>query len=132
MHAIPSEPEAFSAGTTTQPLDLAADMRRAWALANWMDAQFEVAGIKFGYDAIIGLVPGIGDTISMLAALYPVYVARKHKLGRVVMGRMLVNVGVDWLAGAVPLLGDVLDVGFKANLKNVQLLEQAAKRRTSR
>lgn len=96
-----------------------------------MDSQFEVGGIKFGLDAVVGLIPLVGDTLTALASLYPLYIARKHKLGQVLIARMAVNVGVDWLAGSVPLLGDLLDVGFKANTKNFRLLEEAIKKRRS-
>ena len=134
MHAIPADPTTSQADQPgPRPASaLDADLRRAQWLATLMDAQFEVVGIKFGLDAIVGLVPGVGDTVAMLVALYPIHVARKHGLGRAVVARMAVNVGVDWLAGAVPLLGDLLDVGFKANLANVRLLEEAVARRRGR
>jgi len=110
-------------------LDLEADLRRARVLAKLMDGQFEVAGVKFGLDAIIGLVPAVGDTITAAIALYPLYLARKHDLGKVVLTRMAINVGADWLTGLVPVIGDVADVAFKANLKNLALLEKAAEAR---
>src|SRR5687767_14820918 len=86
-------------------LDLEADLVRARMIANLMDAQFEIGNLKFGLDAIIGLVPAVGDTISALIGLYPLHVARKHKLGRVVQTRMAANLLADWLVGLVPLAG---------------------------
>ncbi|HEX8322572.1 MAG TPA: DUF4112 domain-containing protein [Tepidisphaeraceae bacterium] len=106
--------------------DLGADLARAEAVAKWMDGQFKVAGVPFGFDALIGLVPVAGDAVSFCIGLYPVYIARKHKLGNIVIARMLANLGLDFLAGSVPLAGDVLDVFVKANLKNVALLKKAA------
>ena len=111
---------------------LAADLARARWLANLLDAQFNFMGIEFGLDAIVGLVPVVGDCATALAALYPVHVAKKHNLGRTVQARMAFNVLVDFAAGAVPLVGDLVDVAYKANLKNLKLLERAAEKRTRR
>jgi len=108
--------------------DLEADLARAKRLATLLDAQFSIAGFKFGLDAIIGLVPGVGDTVALLAGLYPIHVARKHKLGRDVEHRMIVNLAIDYFGGVIPLVGDLFDATFKANLKNVALLEKAARK----
>lgn len=108
--------------------DLAADLKRAEAVAKWMDGQFKVGGIPLGFDALIGLVPVAGDAVSFAIGLYPIYIARKHRLGNLVIARMLGNLGLDFLAGSVPLAGDVLDVFVRANLKNVELLKKAAGR----
>lgn len=109
--------------------DLEADVERVRKLAQLMDAQFEIAGIKLGWDAIIGLVPVVGDLASAAIAAYPIHIARKHKLGRLLQTRMAANVLLDWAIGAVPVIGDVFDVAFKANLKNLALLEKAAEKR---
>ena len=109
--------------------DLEADLARARQLAHLMDAQFSFMGIPFGLDAIIGLVPVVGDAVTALVSLYPIWVARRHDLGKVVKGRMVLNVLVDGLAGLVPFVGDAVDVGFKANLKNLKLLERAVERK---
>lgn len=117
--------ESGEAGTPNLETDLA----RARQLAHLMDAQFSFMGVPFGLDAIVGLVPVVGDAVTALVSLYPIWVARRHDLGRVVQGRMVLNVLVDGLAGLVPLVGDVVDVGFKANLKNLRLLESAAEKK---
>ena len=111
------------------PLDLGADLARARRLAYLMDAQFSVAGVQFGLDALVGLIPGVGDTITALIALYPIWIAKRHDLGKNVQVRMGVNVLIDWLPGLIPVIGDLIDVGYKANLKNLKLLEKAAERR---
>jgi hypothetical protein len=110
-------------------LDLAADLERARVVAQMLDSKFELAGIRFGLDAVMGLVPVVGDTVSLLLGMYPLYLARKHKLGKSVELRMLANLAVDYVGGLVPLAGDVFDVAFKANLKNFALLEKAAAKR---
>jgi hypothetical protein len=108
---------------------LEVDLARAHKLAYLLDAQFSLAGVKFGLDAIVGLVPVVGDTLTAIAALYPIWVAHRHNLGKTVQARMAVNVGMDWLAGSVPVIGDVIDVAYKSNLKNLKLLESAVERR---
>jgi hypothetical protein len=106
--------------------DLATDLERVRQLANWLDAKFSVAGVRFGFDGLIGLIPGIGDTITALVALYPFAVARRHRLGRWVQAKILGNIALDWLVGLVPLVGDLFDVGFKSNLRNLRVIERAA------
>src|SRR6476659_9085829 len=75
-----------------KPLDLEGDLRRARVLANWLDAQFSIGTFRFGMDAVVGLVPVVGDTLGAIAGLYPIYLARKHKLGKGVATRMAANV----------------------------------------
>jgi hypothetical protein len=108
--------------------DLEADLEKVRRLAKLLDAEFEFRGVKYGWDAIVGLVPVVGDLVMALVGVYPIIIARKHKLGRVVQTRMAMNLLVDWAVGEVPLLGDAFDVAFKANLKNARLLEKAARK----
>jgi hypothetical protein len=109
--------------------DLDVDLARARFLAKLLDSQFEFLGVRFGLDAIVGLIPVVGDTLTTLAATYPIYVANRHGLGRVVQTRMAMNVLADWAVGLVPVVGDVADVAFKANLKNLELLEAAVEKK---
>ena len=106
--------------------DLETDLERARLLANWLDAKFSFLGIRFGLDAIVGLVPVVGDTLTALASTYPIWVAERHGLGKTVQARMAMNIFIDWLPGLVPIVGDAIDVAYKANLKNLKLLEAAA------
>jgi hypothetical protein len=112
--------------------ELEVDLERVRKLATLMDAQFEIAGIKVGWDAIIGLVPVAGDLAAAAIGAYPIHVARKHSLGKLLQARMAGNLLLDWAVGAIPLVGDLFDVGFKANLKNAALLEKAATKRRDR
>ncbi len=81
-------------------------------------------GMRIGWDAIIGLVPGVGDMAGVLLSGYIVVQALRLGAPAPVLARMLGNVAIESLVGAVPLLGDVFDAAFKANVRNVRLLEQ--------
>ena len=113
------------AGTPRAP-DLEADLRRARTLAHLMDAQFEILGVRFGWDPIIGLVPILGDVVAIAAGAYPIWIARKHGLGKWLHLRMGWNLLVDCLIGLIPVIDVISDVAFKANIKNLKLLEKAA------
>jgi hypothetical protein len=111
---------------------LDADLNRARRLATLLDSRFQVAGIKFGLEGIIGLLPVVGDTIGTAIGLYPLYLAQRHNLGTGVKARMAANLALDWAVGLVPLLGDLFDIAYKANLKNFALLENAITRKLRR
>ena len=82
---------------TAQPLDLEADLAKARLLATLLDSQFSLLGIKFGLDALVGLIPVLGDTITTLAGIYPIHLARKHGLGKWVERKMMLNLAIDYL-----------------------------------
>jgi len=94
------------------------------AVARWFDYAFALpGGFRFGLAGIIGLIPGIGDVIDALISLYIVFRAIQLGIPRVAIARMLVNVGIEAVAGSVPLIGDLFDVAFKANRRNYRLLK---------
>jgi Domain of unknown function (DUF4112) len=103
-------------------------------LANLMDDRFAVPGtpLRFGWDSVIGLFPGLGDVLTSAISLLIVHHAWQTGASRFTIARMLGNVGVDFLVGALPFLGDVFDVMWKANRKNARLLEQHVRRQTER
>jgi hypothetical protein len=103
------------------------DLMMVRSLANLLDSSFEVRGVRFGLDAVLGLVPVVGDFASMMLGLYPVLIARRHGVGRWTIAHMLGNLGADFLMGSIPIAGDAADVFFKAHLKNLRLLEAALK-----
>ena len=113
-------------------VDPAADLDRVRKLAEVLDTKFQIAGIKFGVDALVGLIPLVGDAATTLVSLYPLYVAQQHRVGLMTRARMLGNVAIDWAVGLVPLVGDLFDVGFKANTRNLRILEQALSARLQR
>jgi hypothetical protein len=101
------------------------------ALRKWsvlLDSAFRVPGtsLTFGLDPILGLIPGLGDlTTPLFAALLLVHGVRM-RIPRVVQVRMLINAVIDLLIGAVPVIGDLFDFGWKANVRNLALLEHYA------
>ncbi len=97
------------------------------ALAQIMDRAVTLPGTKisFGLDALLGLLPGIGDTISSAIGGYIVLIAHRLGVPTAVLTRMVLNLGVDALIGIIPFAGDLLDIGFKANVRNAKLLEEA-------
>ena len=113
----------YSLGVSPQ-LSRAERMARLDTLANLLDTAFILPGtdIRFGFDALIGLVPGIGDAITTIISLYIVREARALGAPRHLIARMLGNVAIDGVIGAVPLLGDAFDVMWRANRRNVALL----------
>ena len=105
-----------------------ADIRRARALARVLDTAVGVPGTKlrFGLDALLGLFPVAGDVVSAVMSGYIVLTAWRRGASSAVIGRMLANIGVDTALGSIPLLGDLFDVAFKSNVRNVKLLEEHA------
>lgn len=93
-------------------------------LARLMDTALVLPGtnIRFGLDAIVGLLPGIGDAITTLTSLYIVYEAHQLGLPKHVLVRMIGNVALDGVVGAVPLVGDAFDVFWRSNRRNLTLL----------
>ena len=100
---------------------------RKWAVL--LDSAFQVPGTRwrFGLDPIIGLLPGAGDLVTGFFSVMILLHSVRLRIPKVVIARMMVNTGMDLLAGAIPLLGDLFDAGFKANLRNLRLLERHAR-----
>ena len=115
---IADEPDFRSRG--------AEKLRLARALTQTMDTAVNVPGtrFRFGLDAILGLIPGVGDFAGAGVSGYLVLLAARHRAPASVFARMLGNIGIDALIGSIPLLGDLFDVGWKANSRNLALLER--------
>lgn len=95
-------------------------------VAKLLDSQFKIPGteFRFGLDAIAGLIPVGGDAVSFLASGALVLTMVRHGASGQLAARMLGNIAIDALVGAVPFLGDLFDVAFKANNRNVELLKE--------
>jgi hypothetical protein len=103
-----------------------AKIERLRRLAWLIDAIGRVPGtrFRFGINSVIGLAPGVGDVVLALISLYFVYEGARLGLPRLKLARMLWNVAVEAVLGAVPVLGDVFDVVWKANLRNVDIIDR--------
>ncbi len=120
----PLEPELIDNRSAVP--DGTLDLDQLKLLARLMDSAFEIPGLRlrFGLDAILGLLPGIGDLASSFVSLYILQEAQRRGVSRVTLARMSFNTLVDLLVGSIPLLGDAFDVVWKSNQKNVALLIQ--------
>lgn len=100
---------------------------RRWAVL--LDSAFRVPGtkIRFGLDAIIGIVPGLGDLVAPIFTIVLLGTALRMKVPTVVVARMVLNAGIDMLMGLVPFAGDIGDVFWKSDLRNMALLERYAR-----
>jgi hypothetical protein len=103
---------------------------RIEALATLLDTAFIVPGtnLRFGFDALIGLVPGIGDAVTTAVSLWLVKEARALGAPGHLVARMLGNIAIDGVVGAVPFLGDAFDLVWKSNRRNLHLLRRHLER----
>jgi branched-subunit amino acid ABC-type transport system permease component len=106
---------AVTQATTDEHLNL---------VATWLDDRFEIPGtrIRFGLDALIGWIPGIGDALAAVASLFIVFAAWKRGAARITVLRMMLNLAIEDTLGAIPIIGDVAHVAWKANRRNYNLL----------
>lgn len=107
------------------------DLQKLDQLADLMDNKFVLPGtnIRIGLDSIIGVIPGIGDTLTLAVSGYIIHKARQAGVNPLILSQMIWNVGIDWAIGIVPFVGDAFDIGWKANRRNVDLLKAHLKTR---
>jgi len=93
-----------------------------------MDDLFRVPvlGWRFGLDALIGLIPGFGDTATSLVSFYILAAAVRYRVPKITLARMGLNIGIDYLVGSLPVVGDVADAWWKSNHMNIDLLKKRA------
>lgn len=102
------------------------DLQWVEQLTRLLDAQFRIPGtnVRFGADFLLGLVPGAGDLVSMAFSGLLISTMAKHGASGRLIGRMLTNVLLDTLVGSVPILGNVFDLFYKANVRNLKLMKE--------
>ena len=114
-------------GNTTQkpwsPQD-EARLKRVRVLSRLLDEQFRIPGTtqRIGLDGLLGLIPGVGDAAGALLSAYILYEAIRLGTPTSVLLRMVANIGIDTVVGAIPVAGDIFDIAWKANKKNAALL----------
>ncbi len=110
--------------------DIEATLRRLRWLANALDTAVRLpGGFRFGADSIIGLAPVVGDIATAAIACYFVYEGKRLGLPKRAITAMSVNIALDLVLGAVPILGDLADTIFKANVRNLAIIEKHVGRR---
>ena len=102
-------------------------LSRLASIATVMDDLVEIPVLRrrVGLDGVIGLIPGVGDVIGLVISTYFVLTAARLRVPPPVLGRMVVNILIETLVGIVPVVGDLFDFGWKANRKNLALLERS-------
>ncbi|MBC7654614.1 MAG: DUF4112 domain-containing protein [Oligoflexus sp.] len=99
-------------------------LRTIEIVAKLLDSQFKIGNFRFGLDPILNLIPFAGDSATALVSIILIYTMRKHGASNKLIAKMLGNVAIDFVLGAIPFLGWVFDFYFKANDKNVKLLKE--------
>jgi Domain of unknown function (DUF4112) len=99
-------------------------------LAYYLDDLFAIPGTKWriGLDGLIGLIPGVGDVSTAVLSAWIIFQASRHNIPKAILLRMVGNMIIDFGLGSIPLVGDIFDVGWKANRRNMRLLRRYAKK----
>lgn len=114
-----------NAGKPTRTIEIEESLDRlGWILDDLF--RIPVLGWRIGLDAIVGLIPGVGDTATTVASLYVLGSAVRYRVPKVTLLRMGLNLGIDYALGSLPLVGDFFDAWWKSNQKNIALLRQRA------
>lgn len=126
MAQIPPQAEMMFETLTQGRNDPAAIMQRLEMLEFVLERSFTLPGINraIGLDAVLGLVPIIGDFISAALGSYLVWEARNLGLPKWKLARMMANIGVDTAIGAIPLIGDAFDVVYRSNSRNLKIIKK--------
>lgn len=100
-------------------------LSRVERLASWLDTKFSIGKFSIGFDALIGFIPVVGDFTTSLFSFYIIYQANKFKISKAILLRMAFNVFLENIIGSIPIIGDLFDIYWKANTKNVNLLDRS-------
>ena len=97
-------------------------------LARYLDGLFRIPGTswRFGLDAIIGLVPNVGDTLTSFASFYILLAGVRYGVPKITLLRMAFNIGLDYVVGTIPFVGDAFDFFWKSNKQNMDLIRTRA------
>ena len=97
-------------------------------LALYLDGLFRIPGTewRFGLDALIGLIPNVGDTLTSLASFYILFAGVRYGVPKITLLRMATNIGIDYLVGSIPFIGDAFDFFWKSNQRNMELIRSRA------
>lgn len=125
---MPTRREQFEAIANDLPIgrDPASVRRRLEAMETVLERAFMVPGINrpIGLDAIIGLIPVVGDLVTTAMGAWLVWEARNLGMSKFQLTRMAANIGIDTAVGAIPLVGDLFDFAFRSNTKNLRIIKR--------
>jgi hypothetical protein len=111
-----------------------AALRRMQTVANALDTAFVIPGTKqrVGIDAIVGLIPGLGDILTTILSSYIIWEAKNLGVSKFALSRMLANLGIHAAVGSLPLVGDVFDALFRVNQRNMRIVRAHFERTSAR
>jgi hypothetical protein len=97
-------------------------------LSRYLDGLFRIPGTdwRFGLDALIGLIPNVGDTITSFASFYILLAGVRYGVPKITLLRMALNIGIDYVVGSIPFIGDAFDFFWKSNQRNMDLIRERA------
>ncbi|MFW5704036.1 MAG: DUF4112 domain-containing protein [Patescibacteria group bacterium] len=98
-------------------------IHRARSLTNLLENKFKIFGVSVGLDPILGLVPWLGDTVALIMSSYLIFIAVRMRLPWYAVLHMGWNIVFDYLVGLVPVIGDIADVTYRANSRNMEIIE---------
>lgn len=117
--------EPRRAGKVARPVEIEESLDRlSWLLDDLF--RIPVIGWRVGLDALVGLIPGVGDTVTTAASFYVLASAVRYRVPKITLLRMGLNLGIDYALGSLPLVGDFFDAWWKSNQRNVSLLKERA------
>lgn len=105
-------------------LNMERKIKTARFFAKLLDAQFEIGGVKFGLDPIINIVPWVGTLAGAMLSMFILHTAYSVGASKADLARMIGNIVVDFIVGLIPFLGVIFDVIYKANSRNMKILEK--------
>ncbi len=125
MKEIQNRPRFETAIKERQKVELEESLE---SLARYLDdwIKIPVVGWRFGLDALIGLVPNVGDTLTSVASFYILIAGVRYGVPKITILRMAFNIGLDYIVGLIPVLGDTFDLFWKSNRRNMDLIRERA------
>ncbi len=103
---------------------MSAELQKFDRWSEALDSKFTVFGFPVGWDSILGIVPGVGDAVTVVPAAMMINAGYRNGIRKRALGRMAWNTGLDLAVGSIPLFGDLFDFAFKSHKKNVSVLRE--------
>lgn len=114
--------------TSSHAVEAQAALARFDRWASALDTKFTVFGVPVGWDSILGIVPGVGDAVTVVPAVAMLHAGYRKGIRKRALARMTANTGLDLMVGSIPLIGDIFDLAFKGHTKNAAILRDEFER----